>query len=78
MAKEPKDKTYDELAQDMCKREDCLEHLTAKAEMTRRTAVQATWNGRYMLASVIVAAASAIASAFSAYYAYLSVLKLAK
>jgi hypothetical protein len=27
--------TLDELAQEMCKREDTLDHLTAKAEVTR-------------------------------------------
>jgi hypothetical protein len=72
MAKEPKDMSYAELAQEMCKREDSLDHLTAKAEMARRAALQAQWNGRFMLASVIVAAIAALASAFSAYFAYLS------
>lgn len=78
MAKEPKEKTYDELAQDMCTRADSLPHLTAKAEMARRAAVQDQWKSWIMLASVIVAAISATASAFSAYYTYLSVVKLAK
>jgi hypothetical protein len=76
LAKTPKEMSYDELAQEMCKREDSLDHLTAKAEMARRAALQAQWNGRCMLASVIVAALAAIASAVSAYYAYLSTLKV--
>lgn len=76
MAKEPKEMTYEELAQEMCKREDSLDHLTAKAEMARRAALQARWSGRYMLASVIVATIAAVASAVSAYYAYLSTLKV--
>ena len=71
-----KSKTYDELAQEMCKREGSLDHLTAKAEMTRRAALQAQSNGRYMLASVIVAAFAASSSAVSAYYAYLNTVKL--
>jgi hypothetical protein len=41
----PKEMSYDELAQEMCKREDSLDHLTAKAEMARRAALQAQWNG---------------------------------
>jgi hypothetical protein len=73
MAKEPQDKTLDELMQDMCTREDCLEHLTAKAEMVRRDAAQKERNNRYLLASVVIAAIAACASAFSAYFAYLSV-----
>ena len=83
MAKRPQDMSHDELAQEMNKREDSLDHLTAKAEITRRqTAAQldatraTTRNANYMLASVIVAAVAAIASAFSAYYTYLSTVKL--
>jgi hypothetical protein len=72
MGKEPKDKTLDELMQDMCTRADCLEHLTAKAEMARREALQVQRNNNYMLVSVIVAAVAALASALSAYFAYLS------
>ena len=36
MAKKPKDMSLNELAQEMYKREDSLDHLTAKAEITRR------------------------------------------
>ena len=72
MAKDPIQMSFDELAQDLYKREDSLDHLTAKAEMARRAALQARWNGRCMLASVIIAALAAIASAVSAYFAYLS------
>jgi hypothetical protein len=72
MAKEPKEMSYDELAQQMSTREDCLEHLIAKAEMARRAAEQARWNGRCMLASVIIAAVAAIASACSAYFAFVA------
>jgi len=79
MAKVPQEMTYEELAQEMCKRADSLDHLTAKAEMARRAAVQDTWKSWMMLASVIVAAIAATASALSAYYGYLSVIaKLAK
>jgi len=60
MAKRPQDMSLDELAQEMNKREDSLDHLTAKAEITRRqTAAQldatraTTRNANYMLASVI-------------------------
>jgi hypothetical protein len=72
MAKEPKQMSYAELAQEMWKREDSLDHLMAKAEMARRAAEQARWNGRCMLASVIIAAIAAIASACSAYLAFVS------
>jgi len=72
MSKSAQEKTYDELAQDLCTRADGLTHLTAKAEMSRREALETRRHNRYMLASVIVAAVSAIASAVSAYYAYLS------
>jgi hypothetical protein len=68
MGKQHKDMSYDELAQEMWKREDSLEHLQAKAEMARRTALQARWNGYCMLASVVVAMAAAIISAVSAYF----------
>ena len=66
--------TYDELAQEMCKRADSLDHLTAEAEMARRAAVQDQRRSIIMLASVIIAAVSAVASACSAYFAYLSVV----
>jgi hypothetical protein len=72
MPKEPREMSYAELAQEMYKREDSLDHLTAKAEMARRAAVQARFNGYCMLASVIIAAIAAIASAFSAYFAFIS------
>jgi hypothetical protein len=79
MAKSPQDMTYDELAQEMYKRPDSLDHLTAKAEMARRAALQDQKRSRIMLASVIIATLSAIASACSAYFAYLSAIgKLAK
>ncbi len=59
MAKEPKDKTLAELAQEMWKREDSLDHLTARAEMElRRT--------RYMKTSAIATAVSAAAAAIAA------------
>jgi uncharacterized membrane protein len=74
MAKAAREKTYDELAQDMCTREDCLEHLTAKAEMARRAAVRDRLISWTMLASVLIAAVAAVASACSAYFAYLSSL----
>lgn len=76
MGKAPQEMTYEELAQEMWKRADSLDHLTAKAEMARRAALQARSNGWCMLASVIVAAIAATASAVSAYYAYLSTVKL--
>jgi hypothetical protein len=71
MAKEPRQMSYAELAQEMWKREDSLEHLMAKAEMARRAAVQARFNGYCMLASFIIAAIAA--TAFSAYLAFVSV-----
>jgi hypothetical protein len=70
MAKSPQKKTYNELAQDMCTRADSLQHLTAKAEMARRAAVQDRFRSRVMLASTIIAAMAAVASALSAYFAY--------
>ncbi len=72
MPKEPKDMSYDELAQEMWKREASLEHLQAKAEMARRAAVQARFNGWVMLASTIIALMAAAASACSAYFAYVN------
>ncbi len=72
MAKEPKQKSYAELAQEMWKREDSLPHLMAKAEMARRAAVQARFNGWCMLASVIIATLAAIASACSAHFAFVA------
>ena len=79
MEKTPQEMTYAELAQEMYKRADSLDHLIAKAEMARRAAVQDTWKSWMMLASVVVAAIAAAASALSAYFGYLSVIaKLAK
>jgi hypothetical protein len=74
MAKEPHQKTYTELAQDMSTRADSLVHLTARAEMARRAAVQDQWRSWIMMASTIIAALAAGASACSAYFAYLSSL----
>jgi hypothetical protein len=67
MAKQPKEMTEAELTQEMWKREDSLDHL-----MARRAAKQARFNGWCMLASVIIATLAAIASACSAYFAYIS------
>jgi hypothetical protein len=39
MAKRPQDMSLNELAQEMWKRADSLDHLTAKAEMMRRQTV---------------------------------------
>ena len=72
MTKEPKDMTYAEPAREMHKREDLLDHLMAKAEMARRAAEQARFNGRCLLGSVIIAALAAIALACSLYFAYVS------
>jgi hypothetical protein len=74
MAKEPHQKTNAELAQDLSTRPDSLIHLTAKAEMARRAAVQDQWRSWIMFASVVIAALAAAASACSAYFAYLSSL----
>ena len=74
MAKEPHQKTRAELAQDLSTRPDSLIHLTAKAEMARRAAVQDQWRSWIMFASVVIAALAAAASACSAYFAYLSSL----
>ena len=70
MAKEPHQKTSAELAQDLSTRPDSLIHLTAKAEM----AFQDQWRSWIMLASTVIAALAATASACSAYFAYLSSL----
>jgi hypothetical protein len=70
MAIPPQDKTYDELARDMCTHPESLPHLVAKAEMARRAAVQDRFRSWVMLASTIIAAVAAIASACSAYFAY--------
>ena len=67
-------KTNAELAQDLSTRPDSLVHLTARAEMARRAAVQDQWRSWIMLASVVIAALAAGASACSAYFAYLSSL----
>jgi hypothetical protein len=53
----------------MCTRADSLVHLTAKAEMARRAAVQDQWRSWVMLASAVIAALAATASACSAYFA---------
>jgi hypothetical protein len=63
--------SYDELAQEMYKRADSLDHLTAKAEMARRAAVSDRWKSRMMLASTVIAAIAATASAVSTYLVYL-------
>jgi len=54
--KEPHQKTTAELAQDLSTRPDSLIHLTAKAEMARRAAVQDQWRSWIMFASVLIAA----------------------
>jgi hypothetical protein len=81
MAKAPTEMTLGELTQETFKRPDSLDHLTAKAEITRRQTeaqLEATHaskrNANYMLASVVVAAISAIASAVSAYFAYQNII----
>jgi ABC-type glycerol-3-phosphate transport system permease component len=80
MPKSRKKMTLEELSHEMRKRADSLDHLTAKAEMSRRqlissieateaqraAAFAATNNAQYMLWSVIVAAIAAVASAISA------------
>ena len=63
-----------QLAQEMCKRPDSLDHLTAKAEMARRAAVQDRRRSWIMLASAVIAAIAATASALSAYFSYLQTL----
>jgi hypothetical protein len=100
MAKSQREKTFEELADDLLTPQDGHQYLAAKAELDTRqikaildateaqkaaanaeqraadasvVSARATKrNANYMLASVVVAAISAIASAFSAYYAYLS------
>ncbi|SIN83126.1 hypothetical protein SAMN05443247_00042 [Bradyrhizobium erythrophlei] len=74
--KDPKAMSLGELAQEMQKREDALDHLSAKAEAIWRqaqaqlNAAHATIrNANYMLASVVIAMLSAVAAA-----AYLSSL----
>jgi hypothetical protein len=64
LSKEPSKLTDDELAQEMWKRPDSLDHLQARAEMERR-------RSRYMLTSAIgtsVSAACAAAAAIVATY----------
>jgi hypothetical protein len=63
----------------MCKREYTLDHLTAKAEVTRRqleaqlAATQtAKRNSNYMLWSAIAVSISAVAAAAAAIITYLS------
>ena len=70
MAIPPHEKTYDNLAQDMCAHPHSPQHLAAKAEMARRAAVQDKFRSWVMLLSTVVAAVAAIASACSAYFAY--------
>jgi hypothetical protein len=66
MAKEPHEKTLHELAQEMWKRPDSLDHLIAKAEMElRRTRAQLRATS-YMLIASIAAAVSAVAAAIAA------------
>jgi hypothetical protein len=70
MAKAPSEMTLTELAQDMWKRADSLDHLKAKAEMElRRTRAQLRAT-RYMLASTVAAAVAAVGSAIAAYAAF--------
>ena len=63
-----------QLAQEMRKRPDSLDHLTAKAEMARRAAVQDRRRSWIMLASAVIAAIAVTASALSAYFSYLQTL----
>jgi hypothetical protein len=56
LSKEPSKLTADELAQEMWKRPDSLDHLQARAELERR-------RSRYTLISAIGTSASAIAAA---------------
>ena len=76
MSKEPHEMSLHELSREMYKREDSLPHLTAKAEILRRTteaelqasaaeivsAKAATKTATYTLWAAIAAAASAIVS----------------
>jgi hypothetical protein len=66
MAKNVVDMTDLELAQEMNRRADSLEHLTARAEMERRRSVIQLRTARYSLGSTIAAAVSATASAIAA------------
>jgi hypothetical protein len=66
MAKHPSQMTEAELAQDMWKRADSLEHLMAKAEMERRRTEAQLRATRWMLVSATAAALSAVASAIAA------------
>lgn len=70
MARSPHDKTYNDLAQDMCAHPASPQHLAAKAEMARRAVVQDRFRSWVMLLSTVIAAVAAIASACSAYFAY--------
>jgi hypothetical protein len=56
LSKEPSKLTADELAQEMWKHSDSVDHLQARAELERR-------RSRYMLASAIGTSISAIAAA---------------
>jgi hypothetical protein len=69
MAKDAFDMTDRELAREMCKRADSLDHLTARAEMERRRSAVQLRTARYMLASSIAALISAAGSAVAAYVA---------
>jgi hypothetical protein len=87
MPKEPHDMTLEELALDLRKRADSLDHLTARGEMDRRLLIAtmeateaqkaaagaAKNNAIYMLWSVMIATIAAAASAVSAIAAAYSV-----
>jgi cytochrome c-type biogenesis protein CcmH/NrfG len=87
MVTRPQDMSVDELANAINMPIGSEPQQTAKAEIARRLMVDqqqvkdaqiaadaAERNGWYMLASVVVALGAAIASAWSAYFAYLSVV----
>src|SRR5262249_55228910 len=59
MAKEPRDFTAGDIAREMEKRPDSLDHLRAQAEMERRRT-------RYMLISAIATSVSAMGAAIAA------------
>jgi hypothetical protein len=59
MAKEPRDFTADDIAREMEKRADSLDHLRARAELERRRT-------RYMLISAIGTSVSAMGAAIAA------------
>jgi hypothetical protein len=59
MAKKPRDFTADDIAREMEKRPDSLDHLRARAEMERRRT-------RYMLISAIATSVSAMGAAIAA------------